>query len=125
MPKPYHIPTVDKCVQFANYAPDTPIDTIGDVSTNLGTFVAAFVARPETTTNGAIVLAATESYSSGKMLDIWAGAQQPPVRAQFVRVGGDGFRALWPLWVAEMGVMMEFRDEYRERSWTDPNGAGS
>jgi len=54
MYKPYWIPTARKYVQFANYAPDTPITTIGDVSVNVAPFARAVVSQPGKTLNGAI-----------------------------------------------------------------------
>lgn len=117
---PYHIPTADKYVQFANYAADMPIRTIGDVSKNVGAFAKAVVEQPAKTQNGKIVLASTAQYQAGEMLQMWAKARG--VKAQFVRVSGEAFREIWPLWAEEMGLMMEFWDEYREKSWTEPTG---
>jgi hypothetical protein len=117
---PYWISTAGKYIQLANYAPDTPISTIGDVSVNVGLFVKAVVEQPDKTAGGAIVLASTEGYQAGGMLQMWAKAKG--TKAQFVQVGGETFRELWPLWAEEMGVMMEFWDEYREKSWTEPSG---
>ncbi|KAK3312573.1 hypothetical protein B0H66DRAFT_401159 [Apodospora peruviana] len=112
---PYWIPTAQKYVQFANYAADTPITTIGDVSVNISPFVKAVVEQPEKTKNGNVVLASLEDHGAEEMLQIWAGAKG--TKAQFVRVSGEAFREIWPLWGEEMGVMMEFWDEYKEKSW--------
>ncbi|KAK3291588.1 uncharacterized protein B0H64DRAFT_377772 [Chaetomium fimeti] len=117
---PYWIPTANKYLQLANYAPETPIQTIGDVSANVGLFVKAAVEQGGVTREGAVVLAATETYQAGDMLQVWARAKG--TKAQFVRVGGEAFREVWPLWAEEMGVMMEFWDEFRERSWTRNDG---
>lgn len=117
---PYLIPTAGKYLQFANYAPDTPIRTIGDVTVNVTPFVKAVVEQREKTANGAIVVASTGSHTAEEMLQTWAKAKG--FKAQFVRVSGEAYREIWPLWAEEMGVMMEFWDEYRERSWTEPSG---
>ena len=117
---PYWIGTAGKHLQLANYAPDTPIETIGDVSVNVGAFVKAAVEQRDKAANGAIVLASSAGYTAGEMLQMWAAAKG--TKAQFVRVSGEAFREVWPLWAEEMGVMMEFWDEYRERSWSDPSG---
>ncbi|KAK1757024.1 hypothetical protein QBC47DRAFT_378273 [Echria macrotheca] len=117
---PYWIPTAQKYVQLANFAPDTPFVTIGDVSVNIGPFVAAIVAQPEKSANGTIVLAASEESTGGEMLQLWARTQG--TQAQFVRVSGEAYRELWPLWAEEMGGMNELWDEYREKSWTEPSG---
>jgi hypothetical protein len=117
---PYFIGTAGKYIQLGNYAPETPILTIGDVSRNVGAFAKAVVEQPGKTTGGAVVLASSEGHQAGEMLQMWARAQG--TKAQFVRVSGEAFREVWPLWAEEMGVMMEFWDEYRERSWTRPGG---
>lgn len=39
-----------------------------------------------------------------------------------MRVSGEDFREAWPLWGEEMGGMVEFGDECKERSWTDLEG---
>ncbi|KAK0642169.1 hypothetical protein B0T16DRAFT_394322 [Cercophora newfieldiana] len=114
---PYFIPTAGKYIQLANYSPETPIETIGDVSVNIAPFVKAIVAQPEKTAKGAIVLGATETRAAGEMLQTWASVKG--VRAQQVRVDSKTFNEVWPLWAEEMGVMMEFWDEYKEKSWTD------
>ena len=116
--KPYYIETAGKYIQLANYGPETPIATIGDVSVNIAPFVKAIVEQPEKTANGAIVLGKTEDRKAGEMLQTWAGIKG--VRAQQVRVERDAFYEVWPLWAEEMGVMMEFWEEYGDKSWTDP-----
>ncbi|KAK0732212.1 hypothetical protein B0H67DRAFT_477044 [Lasiosphaeris hirsuta] len=113
---PYWIPTAGKHIQFANYAPDTPITTIGDVTANVGAFVRAIVEHPAETQGARTVIAAQSTVGAEDLLQLWARTKG--TKAQFVRVGGEAFREIWPLWAAEMGVMMEFWDEYRERSWT-------
>ena len=118
---PYWIPTAEKYVQIGNYRGDTPIVTIGDVSVNVGKFVKGVVERREEGGNGQIVLAAIEGVRQAEeMLQAWAKAKG--TKAQFLQVDGKAFRLVWPLWAEEMGVMMEFWDEYRERSWTDASG---
>jgi len=118
--KPYWIGTAGKHIQFANYPPDIPINTIGDVSENIGAFAKAAVEQPEKTLNGATVLASTETREAGEMLQAWAKARG--TKAQFVRVSGEAFREIWPLWAEEMGVMMEFWDEFRGKTWTRVDG---
>ncbi len=117
---PYWIPSANKHLQLANYAPETPIQTIGEVSANIGPFVKAAVEQRDKTVGGAVVLAASEAHTAGEMLQIWAKAKG--TQAQFVRVSGDAVREAWPLVGEELGVMMEFWDEVRERSWTRTDG---
>ena len=115
---PYSIPTAGKYIQLANYGPETVIKTIGDVSVNIAPFVKAIVSQPEKTAKGAIVLASTETRAAGEMLQAWAKTKG--VQAQMVRVDSKTFFDVWPLWAEEMGVMMEFWEEYGDKSWTDP-----
>lgn len=117
---PYWIPAAGKHVQLGNYAPDTPIQTIGDVSVNIAPFVRAVVEQPDRTRDGAVVLASSERHTAARMLQLWAAAKGK--KAQFVRVSGEDFRELWPLWGEELGVMMEYWDACREKSWTEPGG---
>jgi len=117
---PYWIPTAQKYIQVGNYAPDTPITTLGNVSVNLTPFIKAIVEQPEKTANGVIVKASSETYGAEALLQLWAKAKGTSV--QYVRTDGKTFREIWPLWADEMGVMMEFWDEYREKSWTEPSG---
>ncbi|KAK4119247.1 NAD(P)-binding protein [Parathielavia appendiculata] len=107
---PYYIPN----------GRQTPITTIGDVTANIGPFVKAVVEQRDKTANGNIVLVATETRRAGDMLQAWATAQGK--KAQFVRVSGEAFREIWPLWAEEMGVMMEFWDEFSDKSWAEPSG---
>ncbi|AEO64680.1 uncharacterized protein THITE_2110969 [Thermothielavioides terrestris NRRL 8126] len=118
---PYPIPTAGKHVQFANFAPDTPISSIGDVAVNLTPFVRAVVEQRARTAGGAIVLAVSSVTTAADMLQTWARARG--VQAQIVRVSGRDYRDLWPLWADEIGIMNEYWDEYREKSWSDPAGA--
>ncbi|KAK5652388.1 hypothetical protein OQA88_10580 [Cercophora sp. LCS_1] len=115
---PYWIPTAGKYIQFASYAADTPVHTIGDVTRNIAPFVKAIVEQPEKTL-GQVVKASSEVFGAEELLQLWARTKG--VKAQFVRVSGKDFGQIWPLWADEMGVMMEFWDEYRE-SWVDTLG---
>jgi len=115
---PYWIPSAGKYVQFANYSPDLVISTIGDVRVNVGAFVKAAVEQPEKSKNGAIVLARSEEIRADEFLQSWAAAKG--VKAQFVRVSGEAFREMWPMWAEEMGLMMEFWDEHRDH-WSAPS----
>lgn len=110
---PYLIPSAGKYVQFANYDPETPITTIGDVTKNVAPFVRAVVDK--TKGEGQVVHVEIGTLSSKKFIETWAEAKG--VKVQFVRVSGKDFREIWPLWGEEMGVMMEFWDSVREKSW--------
>jgi hypothetical protein len=113
---PYLIPTTDKYIQFQSTPASTAILSIGDVRTNVGIFVKAVLANPETTRNGTFVLAYAEETNAGDMLQTWAKAQGK--KAQYVQVDAQTFNAIWPLWAEEMGVMMEFWAwAGKDRSW--------
>jgi hypothetical protein len=109
---PTWVPSAGKYVQLANYAPDTPIYTIGDVTVNLGKFVRAAVEQPAKTQNGTIVLAKVETLPAEAFLQTWAKTKG--VKAQFVEISGDAFRKLWPMLGEEMGIMMELWDAHHD-----------
>lgn len=115
---PYFIPTGNKYVQFANYSPETKIETIGDVRSNVGPFVAAILADPARTRNGAIVKAEIDKTTAGELLKTWGKVTGNEVA--FVRTDTETFNGLWPMWAEEMGTMMLFWDEYGDSSWTEP-----
>ncbi|KAK3902311.1 hypothetical protein C8A05DRAFT_44249 [Staphylotrichum tortipilum] len=117
---PVWVPSAGKFVQLGNYEGEVPISTIGDVRANVGRFVEKVVEQPGKTQGGRVVFASSEVRTAREMLGTWARVKG--VEAQFVRVSGEAFRELWPLWGEEMGVMMELWDEFRERSWTDAEG---
>lgn len=116
---PVWVPGADRYVQLGACAGETPIETIGDVERNIGSFVKAVVERGEKT-KGEIVLAAAETTTVKDMLQLWARVKG--AEASFVRVGGDVPREIWPLWGEEIAVNLEFFDECKEKSWTDVEG---
>ncbi|KAK4141952.1 uncharacterized protein C8A04DRAFT_13661 [Dichotomopilus funicola] len=121
---PFFTPTwtasIGKHVQLGCYRPETLMHTIGDVTKNIGAFASAVVEQPDKTRGGAVVLISIEQHLAGDMLQLWARVKG--TTAQFVRVSGEAFRESWPLWGEEMAVMMEFWDEYGERSWMRADG---
>ncbi|KAK4139152.1 uncharacterized protein C8A04DRAFT_33379 [Dichotomopilus funicola] len=118
--RPVHVPIADKQVLIGAYDPTTPIQTIGDVSVNLGAFVRAAVEQPEKTLGGKTVLAAIETHAAAEQFALWAKAKGK--QAQYLKIDGQAYRELWPLWGEEMGVMMDFWEWARENSWTLPGG---
>ncbi|KAK3305222.1 uncharacterized protein B0T15DRAFT_511161 [Chaetomium strumarium] len=117
---PNWIPSTNKFIQFGSFAPDTPLLSIGDVTRNLGPFVKAAVEQPEKTANGGIVLAVTETYTADGLLQLWARVKG--TKAQFVQVGKKDYREMWPVVADVVGAMIEYWDDVRDRSWTDPDG---
>ncbi|KAF1814175.1 hypothetical protein P152DRAFT_480397 [Eremomyces bilateralis CBS 781.70] len=114
---PNFIPTCNKYAQFANYSPETMTHTIGDVRANIGPFVKAVIEQPDWTRNGAIVKAAIGDTTAGGLLQTWAKVNR--VAAAFVQTDDDTFHNLWPVSAEELGILMRFWDEVKERSWTD------
>ncbi|KAB5576118.1 hypothetical protein GE09DRAFT_1265649 [Coniochaeta sp. 2T2.1] len=116
---PYFIPTSGQYVQFTSYSPQTMISTIGDVRKNIGPFVRAILDNAEKTQNGAIVRGEMATSTSDKLLQTWAATQGK--QALSVQVPAETYYALWPMWAEEMSVMIQFWDEFAEKSWTDPD----
>jgi hypothetical protein len=113
---PYEIPTAGKYIQIQDTPADVPIMSIGDARTNVGMFVRAIIEQPEKSIGGKFVLAYAEETTMGEMLQTWAKSQGKA--AQYVQVDEATFHALWPMWAEEMGVMMQFWDWAREKSWS-------
>jgi len=113
---PYEIPTAGKYIQIQDTPADVPILSIGDARTNVGLFVRAIVEQPEKTIGGKFVLAYAAETTMGEMLQTWAKSQGKT--AQYVQVDEATFHELWPMWAEEMGVMMQFWDWARGKSWT-------
>jgi len=116
MYKPIYVPTAGKYIQVQSTPADVPVASMGDATTNVGLFVKATLANPQKTQNGTFVLAKVEDTTIGESLQRWAKASDN--KAQYVQVDRETFHDIWPLWAEEMGVMMEFWDWAREKSWT-------
>lgn len=115
---PFRVPTSGKYAQLADYSPDTEILTIGDVRANVGPFIRAILKNPDKTRKGAIVRADIARVTANEMLQTWAKAQG--TEALIVRTDTETYNAMWPMWAEEMGVMMRFWDEFKDKSWTEP-----
>ncbi|EGS22458.1 uncharacterized protein CTHT_0019960 [Thermochaetoides thermophila DSM 1495] len=119
---PFKVPTAfaDVHVQLGSWSPETPISTIGDVRLNLGKFVRAAVEQPEKAANGAYVLAAVETISVEGLLKLWGETHGK--KTKYVKIDPEAFRELWPVLAEELGVMMDYWDATREKSWSDVSG---
>ncbi|KAK0622044.1 hypothetical protein B0T17DRAFT_494491 [Bombardia bombarda] len=132
--KPYWVASANAHVQVANYAGDTPLHTIGDVSVNITPFVRAVVEgrggeeeegeeeAAASTVGGRVVFANLATPTADEMLQTWAKAKG--TRAQLVRISGKDYRKLWPVWADEIGLMMEFWDECRNECWPTVDSEG-
>ena len=119
MYRPYFIPTGQTYIQLQSTPADTPIFSIGDVRKNLPLVFKAVIEQPEKT-RGQYVVAYSEKTNSGEFLQTWASENGH--KAVYVQVSRDTFNSVWPGWSEELGVMMEFWDEYRDLSWSGEEG---
>jgi hypothetical protein len=97
-------------------SPTVPIFSIGDITKNLGKFTSAILAQPQLT-HGKYVLAYVEIMPIAKILETWSEATKKP--ALYVQVSSlENFDNVWPKWGHELGIMMQFWEEYGENSWS-------
>jgi hypothetical protein len=119
---PNFLKSSGKYIQLSTAAPSTPFHTIGDTRANVGAFVMAILRKPEVSLRK-FVLAKTETVTNREVLATWSRATG--LAAEFVRVTLDEFDHVWPAWGREMGLMLEFWDEAREKSWTGESIVGA
>ena len=119
---PNFLKSSGKYIQLSTASPSTPIHTIGDTRANVGVFVMAILRAPQVSL-GKFVLAKTATVTAANVLATWSRATGHA--AEFVKVSLDKFDKLWPAWGREMGLMLEFWDEAREKSWSGENLVGA
>ena len=117
---PYYIPTAGKYIQILPTSPSVPVMTIGDAQKNVGVFVRAILSNPDKTLHGKFVLAYVEETTAGAMLQTWGKAQDKQV--QYLQVDEKTFNNIWPMWAEEMGVMMQFWEDFGNKSWAGEEG---
>ena len=54
--------------------------------------------------------------SAGDFLAAWGRATGK--QTEYVQISLAEYDRLWPMWGQEMGVMMEFWGEYKDKSWS-------
>jgi NmrA-like family len=114
---PIHVPTAGKYIQVGVTSPDVAIKTVGDARVNIGIFAKAALDQPQKTRGGRFVLAAVEDTTVDDILQVWA--QTHEATAQYIQITEEAYYALWPSWAEEMGLMMQFWEEYGgEKSWS-------
>jgi hypothetical protein len=69
---------------------------------------------------GKFVLAKTQTLSAGDVLKTWSEATGK--KAEYVKVSLEDFDRMWPMWGMEMGVMLKFWDEAKDKSWSGEEG---
>ena len=104
-----------KYVQLQPTPPTVPILSIGDISKNVGVFTSAILAQPQLTRKR-YVLAYVEKSTMGEMLQTWGNVTGKSTA--YVQTSLEEFDQVWPMWAREMGVMMQFWEEYGENSWS-------
>lgn len=119
---PNFLKSSGKYLQISPAAASTPIHTIGDTRANVGVFAMAILRAPKVSL-GKFVLAKTETLSAAEVLATWSRATGHA--AEYVRVSLDDFDKMWPVWAREMGLMMAFWDEAKEKSWSGEEIVGA
>ncbi|KAK4163804.1 hypothetical protein QBC43DRAFT_319199 [Cladorrhinum sp. PSN259] len=120
---PIFFKAANKYIHFGVSSPQTPVKMIGNIDKNLGPFVKAAVEQGDKTRQGAVVLAALPKwYTSEELLKIWADAKG--VEAQYLRLGEEDYKALWGGWGEEIGSMLLYWDQVKERSWIRADAGG-
>lgn len=107
--------TTGKNVQLLPIAEDTPITTLGATKINTGIYVLAILQQPQITLPAKTVLAETETRTAKDILKLWSEVSKTP--AEYASISLDHYDNLWPKWGREVGLMLQFWDYARERSW--------
>lgn len=89
---------------------------MGDPRINPGIYALAILGQPELTLPGKIVLAESETRTVREMVNIWSEAAGKP--AEYSQIPIEHYDNLWPKWGREIGQMLQFWNEAREKSWT-------
>jgi len=113
---PIWVKSAGKYIQTQPVPPTVPLYSIGDTVKNVGVFTNAILAQPKVSLPAKIVLAYAEETTTGGFLETWTAGTGKP--SQYVEVSPDAWDKLWPLWGAEMGVMMEFWNDAQDKSWS-------
>jgi hypothetical protein len=108
--KPTFHATSGKYIYFQPSKPETPILSIGDQTKNVGPYALAIVQKPEYTLPGKFVIATSESTTNGALLETWSKVTGK--ETEYVQVSLEQYNRLFPGWGLEMGVMMEFWEEF-------------
>ena len=97
-----------------------PILLSGDTRSNVGLFVSAILANPRVSLPGKFVVVTTQTLSAGDVLKTWSAVTGKA--AEYVKVSLEDFDRVWPMWGMEMGLMLKFWDEARDKSWSGEEG---
>ncbi|KAH8647063.1 hypothetical protein BGZ60DRAFT_391372 [Tricladium varicosporioides] len=114
--KPTLLETSGKYVLIQPSGPETPVLSIGDQKKNVGPYVLAIASKPEVSLPGKFVLAAIEETTTGGLLKLWGEVNGKDT--VFIQTDLETYDALFPAWGLEMGDMMDFWSEFKDKSWT-------
>ncbi len=82
----------------------------GDISTNVGVFVAAILAHPEISLPGRYVTVKTEALSFEDILKVWSKVTGK--EAEYVEISFEAFTRIWGPYGEEMGMQFKFGAEH-------------
>jgi len=68
------------------------------------------------TLNGKYVLATVDESTAEEFLSTWG--RLTGKQTEYIQISLKEYNRLWPMWGQEMGVMMEFWGEYKDKSWS-------
>jgi hypothetical protein len=88
---------------------------VGDPKINTGIYALAIFNQPELTI-GRVVLAQSETQTTREIIDLWSQVTGKPV--DYIQISLDQYDSLWPKWGREVGLMLQFWETAREKSWT-------
>lgn len=88
----------------------------GDVKRNIGLFVRAALQSPKKTTQGTVVLVATETMTAGELLQTWAKAHG--TTAEYAVVDKEAYHRLWPLWGELMNDIFLFMEMVGDKAYS-------
>jgi len=123
---PIHVKSVNKYIQILPIDAKTPLASAGDTRVNTGLFVRAIINNPDRTRNGTYVLANHEDTTFGEYLAAWgksSGLATNPDSTEVVPISYDSYRSVWPGFGDVMGTMLQFWDQFRDKSWSTSSGA--
>ncbi|KAH7370088.1 hypothetical protein BKA65DRAFT_387582 [Rhexocercosporidium sp. MPI-PUGE-AT-0058] len=113
---PSFLKTSGKHIQLGPVPSSTPIQTIGDINTNVGVFTSAILAQPGLT-QGKFVLASVENTTISGMLQAWGEATSKDTL--YIELASiEEYDKIWPVWGKEIGLMLKFWGIVGKDSWS-------
>ncbi|PVH76452.1 putative hscarg dehydrogenase [Cadophora sp. DSE1049] len=114
--RPNLFKTSGKYIQLGPVSPTTPVQTIGDVTTNVGIFTTAILAQ-RAITQRKYVLATAEDTTVGGLVKSWGDATGKDTL--YIEIASiDEYDKVWPVWGREIGLMMKFWESAGENCWS-------